>query len=332
MRGNLAALDCGSLSTRLLVARPDGSELARLTRVTALAEGVDRTGALGEAAMERVLAVLREYRAVMQAHGVTVAAMVGTSALRDAANRVLFSERAGAVVGCPLRLLTGEQEAELCFRGATAALGAPAPAGSPYAGGTGAPQPEGVQGARGGPWLVVDIGGGSTELAVGPVPFGARSLDLGCVRVTERFLSDDPPSGPQVAAARAWVSEQLVRARREIPLGQAKRLVGVAGTVAALACFDRGLAVYDRLAVHHYSLGLGAVEGALSHLAAQQALERARQPGVGAARAPWVVAGALVLATVMVDLGFEECLVSEADLLDGLVESLAASVGSGAAG
>ncbi len=299
--GSYAAVDCGSLSTRLLVATQQGTTLERLMRVTGLARGVDANGSLGGEAVERVLAVLTEYRRVMDAHGVTAVAMVGTSALRDAGDRDSFVRRAEQVVGAELEVLAGEEEARLSFRGATAEL-----AGS------------------GAPYFMVDIGGGSTELATGPAAFAATSLDVGCVRLTERHLHDDPPSADEVDGARAWLRSLLSSAARDLPqLREARTMVGLAGTVSALASFDQGLTAYDRDRVHHYRLERSAVRRALTELLRVPAAERAGRPGIEAARAPFIVGGAVVLDEVMGCFGFDECLVSEADILDGLVARLA---------
>jgi exopolyphosphatase/guanosine-5'-triphosphate,3'-diphosphate pyrophosphatase len=296
----LAAIDCGTLSTRLLVKAPDGRALARLARVTGLGEGVDKAGELQEEAVARVLKVLREYREVMDRLDVGAATMVGTSALREAANRVLFSEKAEAAVGTPLRLLSGHEEALLSFRGATAELG-----------------PET------GPWLVADIGGGSTELVAGPAPLAAASLNLGCVRVTERFFAHDPPRPSELEAARSWLMGELSAASQGLRASAARSLVGLAGTVLALACLDQGLSRYRSEAVHHYRLRASRVEELLSLLAGETAAARGLRPGVEPARAPYVVGGALVLATLMASFSFSECLVSESDILDGLVAELA---------
>jgi exopolyphosphatase/guanosine-5'-triphosphate,3'-diphosphate pyrophosphatase len=297
---SVAAVDCGSLSTRLLVCGPTGEPIVRLMRITRLGEGVDRTRSLLPAAIGRVMAVLREYRQVMDHHGVQSARMVGTSALRDAANRAAFCEGAAEVVGTELELLSGAEEAALSFDGATREL-----------------RPDGA------PWLVADIGGGSTELAVGPAPGGACSMDLGCVRVTERFFQHDPPAAAELAAAAAWLSEQYHRAETMVPvLTSARTLVGLAGTVTALACYDQSLAVYDRSAVHHYRLSRQAVEQAGHDLAQEPASLRSAHPGIEAGRAPFVVGGTWVLATLMAHFGFDDCLVSESDILDGLAWTL----------
>ena len=168
--------------------------ILRLARITGLGEGVDFSRALLPSAIDRSLAVLREYRELMDGHGVQEVRMVGTSALRDASNRESFSTAAAKVIGSALSVVTGEEEASLSFHGATAELS-----------------------DGGGPWLVADIGGGSTELVVGPQPFGARSLDLGCVRVTERFLHADPPSPIELSTAANWLRAQYRRAEAELP-------------------------------------------------------------------------------------------------------------------
>ncbi len=299
---NVAAVDCGTFSTRLLVCGPGGAPVARLMKVTALGEGVDRSRMLAAPAVDRALSALHEYRRVMDDHDVHRARMVGTSALRDAGNRDLFCREAAKAIGTELELLSGQEEAALSFSGATREL----PPGS-------------------GPWLVTDIGGGSTELVVGPAPAHACSLDLGCVRVTERFLHHDPPSPAELGAARAWLSEQYRRAEADVPgLSGARTLVGLAGTVAALACYDQGLTTYDRARVHHYRLAREAVERAADDLAREPTAQRRGRPGIEAGRAPMIVGGTLVLATLMAHFGFEDCLVSESDILDGLAWTLLA--------
>ena len=297
---NYAAVDCGTLSTRLLVTGPGGEPLARLMQVTGLGQGVDRTGSLRPDAVTRALAVLEQYRRVMDHHDVAAARMVGTSALRDASNRASFSEPASAIIGAPLELLSGAEEAALSFLGAS--MGLPSDSG---------------------PWFMADIGGGSTELVVGPRPAGYCSLQLGCVRVTERFFEHDPPRPEELAEAAGWLSSRYAEAVQQEPaLASGRAMVGLAGTVSALACFDQGLVTYDRDRVHHYRLSRPAVERALGQLAATPAEERAHRPGVEPARAPYIVGGTLVLATLMSHFGFGQCLVSESDILDGLTQEL----------
>lgn len=299
----VAAVDCGTLSTRLLVAGPHGETIERLMRITGLGEGVDSSRRLRPAAVERTLAVLADYRQVMDRHGVKAARMVGTSALRDATDRDLFINAAHETVGVPLELLSGQEEASLSLLGASSDL-SPASA----------------------PWLIVDIGGGSTELAVGPVTGDgppAVSMDLGCVRVTERFLHHDPPMSDELARARAWLAGELAVAEAAMPgLRGARTLVGLAGTVSALSCWHQGLHSYERQRVHHSVLERSVVRAAVAELAALPAAARAGLPGIDAGRAGLIVAGALVLEAVMDHFGFGRCLVSEADILDGLVLSL----------
>jgi exopolyphosphatase/guanosine-5'-triphosphate,3'-diphosphate pyrophosphatase len=310
--GPVAAIDCGTNSTRLLVAGAENRTLERLMRITRLGEGVDRTGALSVAAIQRTVAVLREYRAVMDRFGVERVRMTATSAARDASNREEFFAAAGAVIGVRPELLGGDEEGTLSFAGATSEL-------DPSTG----------------PWLVADIGGGSTELAAGPAqgmlaggsrparPEAVRSLEIGCVRITERFLASDPPTPAELAAARSCIAGLLEQASRDLPaLGRARTLVGLAGTVAALAAIEQGLTAYERDRVHHFALHRDVVTHWLDVLAAEPAAARRVRPGVETDRADVIVGGIVVLAELMRHFGFDECLTSEADILDGLVISL----------
>jgi exopolyphosphatase/guanosine-5'-triphosphate,3'-diphosphate pyrophosphatase len=303
-RGPVAAIDCGTNSTRLLVAGPGPETIVRLMRITRLGQGVDLDRRLAPDAIGRTLAVLREYREVMAAEGVTRVRMTATSAARDAANREEFFVPASQIVGVRPELLSGDEEGRLSFAGATAELN-PADA----------------------PWLVADIGGGSTELIAGPGPDGGplalRSLDVGCVRISERFLTSDPPAADDVAAARRFVADLIDSVSRGQPaFSTAVSLVGLAGTVAALAAIDQGLNHYDRGRVHHYRLTALAVEGLLSTLASASIAARRHLAGVEHDRADVIVGGTIVLAELMRHFGFDTCLTSEADILDGLVATL----------
>jgi exopolyphosphatase/guanosine-5'-triphosphate,3'-diphosphate pyrophosphatase len=300
----VAAIDCGTNSTRLLVAGPTGEPLVRLMRITRLGRGVDEQRHLTADAVERTLAVLGEYRAVLDERGVGRVRMTATSAARDAANREDFFGAAADIVGVRPELLAGEEEGRLSFLGATAELG--------------------VDSA---PWLVADIGGGSTELMVGAqaggTPVAVRSLDVGCVRITERFLTSDPPTPMQIGAARRFVGDLLVGVSRdENAFSQAASLVGLAGTVAALAAIAQGLPSYDRRRVHHYLLCRDTVEGLLTTLASEATSERRRRPGVEPERADVIVGGTVVLSELMRHFGFDTCLTSESDILDGVVARL----------
>jgi exopolyphosphatase/guanosine-5'-triphosphate,3'-diphosphate pyrophosphatase len=300
----VAAIDCGTNSTRLLIAGSKGEALERCMRITRLGQGVDQRRRLARDAIERTISVLREYRVRMDRFGVLRARVTATSAARDATNREDFFRAVTDTVGVRPELLTGEEEGRLSFRGATAELDQVSA-----------------------PWLVADIGGGSTELIVGTDPrarpAAVASLDIGCVRISERFLWSDPPRSDQLAQARRFVAEVLDSATAERPiLATARTLVGLAGTVAALAAIDQGLGTYDRDRVHHYLLTRDAVERLLSILASEPTSARRRRPGVEHDRADVIVGGTVVLAELMRHFGFDTCLTSEADILDGLVSTL----------
>lgn len=302
----VAALDCGTNSTRLLVAGRDGRPLERLMRITRLGEGVDATGSLAPAAIDRCITVLAEYRQVMDDLGVTRARMVATSAARDAANGDDFLGAAASTVGVPAELLSGVDEGRLSLRGAVAELD---PAS--------------------GPFLVVDIGGGSTELVAGSGPddpgLVVVSLQMGCVRVTERFLTTDPPTAAELGAARTMVAASLEEALTAEPgLLDAHRLVGLAGTVTTLSSLEQGLVDYDRARVHHSTLTADQVATWCRRLGSEDHRARLARPGMVRGREDVIAAGALILDTVMARLGFDECLVSEADILDGMVAGLLA--------
>jgi len=300
----VAAIDCGTNSTRLLVVDGAGRVLAREMRITRLGEGVDATRKLAPEAMDRTLGVLAEYRRTMERLGVARARLVATSAVRDALNGAELLRAATEVTGVTAELLAGEEEGRLSHAGAVAGL----------------PSAEGED-------VVVDIGGGSTELVTyrrGAV--AAVSLDIGCVRLSERYFAHDPPTEAEVAAAEAAIGSALDHAVEAISdlasLPPGSRLLGLAGTVSTLAMLDQGLATYDRSRVHHARLTRAAVERWCGILAAEPAAARARRPGMVEGREDVIVGGALVLRAVMRRLGFDECLVSESDILDGLVASL----------
>ena len=295
-----AAIDCGTNSTRLLV--HDGQRsVERLMRITRLGQGVDATGRLAADAIERTLEALREYRAVIDRLGVTKTRMTATSAARDAQNRDEFFDAARAVVGVEAELLSGDEEGRLSFAGATADLE-----------------------AGDGPFLVVDIGGGSTEFSYGSVECEySRSIDLGCVRLTEKYIHHDPPLPEELVACLSITETYVDELVREFPLiAESPRFVGLAGTVSTTAAVEQGLAEYDRDRIHHFVLTRAAVEDVFRTLATENRAERLGNPGLEVGRADVIVGGLCVLVQIMRQLDLDECLVSESDILDGVVMSL----------
>jgi exopolyphosphatase/guanosine-5'-triphosphate,3'-diphosphate pyrophosphatase len=306
VRPTVAAIDCGTNSTRLLIARGDDGHVETLERqatITRLGAGVDATGALDPAAVARTLEVLGRYRAVMEDHGVDRVRISATSAARDAANREELFGAATEVMGIRPELLSGDEEARLSFVGATAELD---PAH--------------------GPFLVVDIGGGSTEFAVGPgggAPEGATSVDIGCVRLTEQYLHRDPPAPEELAAAISVAEVYLDDVVREVPASrEASLMVGLAGTVTTVAAVELGLARYDRDRIHHFRLTRAAAEDVFRTLATEARADRIHNPGLEEARADVIVGGCCVLVAVLRYFELAECLVSEADILDGMAAGL----------
>lgn len=302
--GRLGALDLGTNSTRLLVADVvDGRVVPvdRRMRITRLGQGVDAGRRLLPEAVGRTLEAVREYRGALDEHGVTSFRAVATSAARDAANAADLFGPLADVLGQEAELLSGAEEARLSFAGATAELDEPAP------------------------YLVVDIGGGSTELVVGTgAPEGLASLDVGCVRVTEQFLHGDPPTPDELSQAVQTVRLHLADADRLVPRARdAKTLVGLAGTVTTVAAVEMGLPEYDRDRIHRFRLTRAAAEEVFRTLATEPAEVRRHNPGLEEGRVDVIVGGAVVLVSVMRHYEFDEMLVSEADILDGLVRSLA---------
>lgn len=297
----VAAIDCGTNSTRLLVSRGGAETLERLMTITRLGQGVDRTGRLAPEAIDRTLDCLRRYREVMDRHGVEAVRITATSAARDAANRDELFDAAEAVVGTRPELLSGMDEGQLSFRGATADL-------DPALG----------------PFLVVDLGGGSTELCVGTtVCEAAMSLDVGCVRLTEKYLHSDPPLPEELHACISVTGAHLDDVDREMPAArQARTFVGLAGTISTAAAVEQGLHAYDRDKIHHFELTKAAAEDVFRTLATESRADRAHNPGLEAGRVDVIVGGMAVLVKIMRHFGFESCLVSESDILDGMVLSL----------
>lgn len=300
MNNFVAAIDCGTNSTRLLIG--DGVITAeRHMQITRLGEGVDATGILSEEAISRVGKTLREYREIIDSYEVKKVRMTATSAARDASNANDFFDLAEEIIGVRPELLSGIEEGTLSFRGATKGLN-----------------------LGDGPFLVVDIGGGSTEFILGDQEVqGVISCDIGCVRLTEQWFEHDPPLPEELTSCLSIVEGHLDDVKREIPQAMnAMTFVGLAGTVSCTAAVEQGLHEYDREKIHHFTLTKEAVEDVFRTLATETAAQRLDNPGMEEERSEVIVGGLCVLVKIMRTFGFKECLVSEADILDGLVESV----------
>jgi exopolyphosphatase/guanosine-5'-triphosphate,3'-diphosphate pyrophosphatase len=311
----VAAIDCGTNSIRLLIADVPAegphTDVLRRMEIVRLGQGVDATGRLAEEAIERTRRVLAEYAAQARELGVSAVRMVATSATRDAANRDRFEEMVLATLGQAPDVVPGREEAELSFRGATASLG---PAAEAH--GSAPPRP---------PFLVVDIGGGSTEFVLGDAAGvrAATSVDIGCVRLTERHLHGDPPTADEVRRAEADIRAALDQVVETVPVGEAASLVGLAGSVTTVAALALGLPEYDPVAIHGSRIGVGAVRSVAADLLAATRRRRAALPVMHPGRVDVIGAGALVLRVIMDAFAMEEVVVSEHDILDGIALRLA---------
>src|ERR1700744_5545212 len=308
MTRRVAAVDCGTNSIRLLIADvdPDRATLTDVDRrmeIVRLGQGVDTTGRLAPEALDRTLKALSGYAALIAERGAEAVRMVATSATRDAANADEFVRRVTAILGTGPEVASGDEEARLSFLGATAELG---------------PQVAS-------PYLVVDIGGGSTEfvLGAGSEVTSALSVNIGCVRMTERHLRADPPSAAQVTAATADIDAAIARAAAVVDATRARTLVGLAGSVTTVAGIALDLPGYDPERRHHAQISAAQVHEVTPRLLAQTRAERARIPVMHPGRIDVIGAGALILDRLMIQLGLAEVLVSEHDILDGIAWSLA---------
>ena len=313
----VAAIDCGTNSIRLLVADattgPDGaaelSDVVRLMEVVRLGQGVDRTGELAPEALERTLAATDTYAALCEEHGVEAVRFVATSATRDARNRDVFVDGVRERLGVEPEVISGTEEAALSFAGAVRALA-----------------------REDGPALVVDIGGGSTELVLGDVgptagpPTASTSLDMGCVRMTERHLATDPPTAEEIAAAERDVRDALESGAAVVPLGGVRTLVGVAGSVTTVTAHALHLDRYRPEAINGARLPVADVLTACEELLHATRAERAALPYMHPGRVDVIGAGALVWAEVVrrvaADSGIDTVVASEHDILDGIALSV----------
>ncbi len=304
----VAAVDCGTNSIRLLVTDLDpqtgaAHELTRRMEIVRLGQGVDATGRLAPEALQRTFAACDDYAAEIRKLGAERIRFVATSATRDAANRDEFVAGVRSRLGVEPEVITGSDEAALSFSGATRAV----------AGEAGHPTP----------YLVVDIGGGSTEFVLGDREVeAARSVDIGCVRLTERHLTQDPPTLAQITAARGDIDAAIDLAAAQVPIDQAKTLVGVAGSVTTVSAIALGLPEYDRDRVHLSRISAQTVRRVAGDLLASTHAQRAANPVIHPGRVDVIGAGALILAQIVDRLGLAEVVVSEHDILDGIALSL----------
>lgn len=308
----VAAIDCGTNSIRLLIADVDPAagtivDLERRMEVVRLGAGVDRTGEIAPEAMKRTLAATAEYAALCSAAGVGVGAVrfVATSASRDARNRDEFVTGVRSILGVEPEVIAGAEEAALSFAGATAGLSA----------------------EHESPFLVVDLGGGSTEVVLGEGSVeAALSVDIGCVRLTERHLHSDPPTAAELEKATADIDAALDRVAEQVPLDRARTLVGVAGTVTTITAHALGLPAYDPVAIHGATLDVGRVRAACDDLIAMSRAERAALPFMHPGRVDVIGAGALIWRRVVERVAQVAPVVatvtSEHDILDGIAMSL----------
>lgn len=306
----VAAIDCGTNSIRLLVAEAEGSGLREIVRemtIVRLGEGVDRTGAFSQAALERTFAACNVYADTMREAGVDRVRFVATSASRDVSNREAFISGVRDRIGVAPEVISGEEEARLSFRGAVGGL---------------------RDADLAMPTLVVDIGGGSTEFVLGREGDdgiahveAALSVDVGCVRMTERHLATDPPTRAEIESVEADVAAALARVESHVPLDQARSLVGVAGTVTTVVALIHELPAYDPAAIHGGSATLDQVEAMTQRLLVMPRTERAAMPVMHPGRVDVIGGGALVLRAIMRRTGLP-VIASETDILDGVALGL----------
>jgi exopolyphosphatase / guanosine-5'-triphosphate,3'-diphosphate pyrophosphatase len=309
----VAAIDCGTNSVRVLVADVgDGTltDVHREMRIVRLGQDVDATGRLAPDALDRTRAALADYVAIARSAGAQRLRMVATSATRDATNREEFFAMVRRILGTDAEVITGDEEARLSFTGAVGGLD---PAD--------------------GPFLIVDVGGGSTEVVLGDWDgvradvTAARSVDIGCVRITERHLRGDPPTAGEVSAAEQFAAQTLEQAFAEVPVDKARTWIGVAGTVTTLSAIAQQLPAYDPERIHLSRLSLQQVRATAEHLLGSTHQQRAANPVIHPGRVDVIAGGALIVRVVAEELhsraGISELVVSEHDILDGIALGLA---------
>ena len=304
----VAAIDCGTNAIRMLVAQaaPDGTftELSRVMRIVRLGEGVDRTGEFSDEALARTFSAVDEYGDLIRELGVERVRFVATSASRDVRNRTAFVDGIRDRLGVEPEVISGTEEAELSFAGAVRGL------------------PASVVRL---PALVVDIGGGSTEFVVGSAaPERSVSIDIGCVRMTERHLFSDPPTQRECSAAGNDIDTQVADALERVDPGGVHCLVGLAGTVTTISAMASDAPEYDAAVLHGSIITLEGVAAATERLCAMTRADRAALPYMHPGRVDVIAGGAMILRSIMTQGRFAEVVVSETDILDGIVYRLTA--------
>jgi exopolyphosphatase/guanosine-5'-triphosphate,3'-diphosphate pyrophosphatase len=300
----VAAIDCGTNSIRLLIADIDGNnfrEVVRDMEIVRLGQGVDETGQFHPDAIARTLAAVDKFAAEIAKRGVEKIRFCATSATRDATNRHLFVDGVRERLGIELEVISGDEEAALSFAGAIKDLD-----------------------PSNGPFLVVDIGGGSTEFVFGiSTVEAARSVNIGCVRMTERHFASDPAKSEQIEAARTDIQAAIAQAAAVVPITQAKTLVAVAGTATTVAAAALELPEYDRYAIHLSRISAQQTHDAATMFANTTREQRLQLGYMHPGRVDVIAAGALVLSEIMKATGATEFIASESDILDGMAFSLA---------
>jgi exopolyphosphatase / guanosine-5'-triphosphate,3'-diphosphate pyrophosphatase len=309
----VAAIDCGTNSIRVLVADVDGDKLVdvhRETRIVRLGRGVDTTGRLAPDALERTRVALADYTGIVRQAGAQRVRMVATSATRDAANQEDFFTMVRQTLGTDAEVITGDEEARLSFTGAVGGLD-PAE----------------------GPFVVVDVGGGSTEVVLGARDgtrvdvTAARSVNVGCVRITERHLHSDPPTPEEVSAAQRFAAQTLQEVFATVPVNKARTWIGVAGTVTTLSAIAQRLPAYDPGCIHLSRLSLQSLRDTAEYLLASTHQQRVDNPVIHPGRVDVIAGGALIVRVLAEELhtraGITELVVSEHDILDGIALGLA---------
>ena len=300
----VAAIDCGTNSIRLLIADIDGNnfrEVVRDMEIVRLGQGVDETGQFHPDAIARTLTAVDKFAAEIAKRGVEKIRFCATSATRDATNRHLFVDGVRERLGIELEVISGDEEAALSFAGAIKDLD-----------------------PSNGPFLVVDIGGGSTEFVFGTSTVeAARSVNIGCVRMTERHISSDPATPEQIELARTDIQAAIAQAAAVVPITKAKTLVAVAGTATTVAAAALELPEYDRFAIHLSRISAQQTHDAATMFATKSREQRLLLGYMHPGRVDVIAAGSLVLSEIMKATGATEFVASESDILDGMAFSLA---------